>query len=110
MGGDFADLDSVQRTGVDVSTSGDTTVVAAQGAGKRILVCAFKIVSAASVTVRFKSGNGNNISASYSLGINDDLTFDWCPYGWFRTNANEAFVVNQSLAISSAAQVLWIIV
>ena len=52
----------------------------------------------------------NNISASLALGINDDVALPYNPPGWFQTNPNEAFNMNQSLAIASGVQVIWIIV
>ena len=100
----------VQRAFVDASLSGDTEVIATQGVGKKIRVLGLVVRSALAVAVRFKSAGSNNISASYSLGINDDLVFPEGEHGWFQTNANEPFVMNQSLAVSSGVKVIWMLI
>jgi hypothetical protein len=97
----------VSRTFKDLSASGDTELVPAQ-AGLKIRVCALAYRSALGVSVRFKSTGNNNISASYSLGINDDLVWPYNPQGWMETNAGEALVANQSVAVASGAQIVWI--
>jgi len=86
------------------------TVVLPHGTGKKIRVLGLVVRSALAVAVRFKSAGSNNISASYSLGINDDLVFPEGEHGWFQTNANEPFVMNQSLAVSSGVKVIWMLI
>ena len=101
---------TVNRTFLDVTLIGDTEILPAQGAGNRIRILAMYVRSAAAVSVRFKSAGNNNISASFSLGINDDILYPYCKHGWFQTNANEAFNINQSLAVATGIQVVWIVV
>jgi len=96
----------VTRTAKDVTALGDTELVAAQ-AGLKIRLLAFTYRSALAVVVRLKSA-GNNLTASYSLGINDDLVWPYNPQGWLETNVGESLAVNQSLAIASGAQIVWI--
>ena len=96
----------VTRTAKDVTALGDTELVAAQ-TGLKIRLLALTYRSALAVVVRLKSA-GNNLSASYSLGINDDLVWPYNPQGWLETNVGEALTVNQSLAIASGAQIVWI--
>ena len=98
---------TVVRTEKDVTAIGDTELVPAQGAGIRIRVLALFYNSATAVALRLKSA-GNNISASFSLGINGDIVLPYLPHGWFQTNPNEALNANQSLAVTSGAQVIWI--
>jgi hypothetical protein len=106
---DFGSYVTVQRTPKDISSSGDTELVPAQGLGKSIRVLALFYEAALAVSVRFKTA-GNNLSATYTLAINGQLTLPYCPHGWFQTGANEAFNVNQGAAIASGAQVIWIVV
>jgi len=98
-----------QRTFQDIAATGDTQLVPAQGAGKKIRVIGLYERAGAAVSVRLKSA-GNNLSASFALGINDDLIFPYCQHGWFETGPNEALNQNQNLAVATGVQVLWIVV
>ena len=100
---------TVNRTFKDVSAIGDTELVAAQGAGNKIRVIGLMYNAGAAVTVRFKSSGANNLSAAFALALNDSIVFPYLPHGWFETNANENFTANQSLAIASGAQIVWIV-
>jgi len=98
----------VQRTPKDLSALGETEVIAAQ-AGKKIRILALYIRSAAAVVVFFKTGPGGiKISSDFSMGVNDDTVLPNNIHGWMETNAGQAFVANQSLAVASGLQAVWI--
>ena len=101
-------LDKINRTFVDASTLGDTEVVPAQGSGASIRVLGVHCVSALAVTLRFKSAGNNNISAGFAIGVNGNLSMAYMPHGWFQTNPNEALNINQSLAVNTGCNIVWV--
>jgi len=98
---------AINRTLKDVTAIGNTELVPVQ-AGLKIRVLALFYRSALAVAVQFKSNPNNNISASYSLGINDDVVWPYNPHGWIETVAGESLTVSQSLAVASGAQIVWV--
>lgn len=98
---------TVQRAFLDASASGDTQIVAAQGAGIRIRVIAYTFVAAAAVTVKFRSAS-TAISSGKPVAANGGVVAAEAPHGWFQTAANEALNLNLSGAVAVGVDVLWI--
>ncbi len=97
----------VNRDFVTATASGNTQVVAAQGAGVRIRVLAVFSVANAAVSVKFQSGT-TDITALFSLAANGGFVLPYNPHGWFQTAANAALNVNLSAAVSTGVQVIWV--
>lgn len=86
---------------IDAATSGDNTLVAAQGAGNKIRVYAAFLVAAGTVNVRFESGAaGTALTGQMNLVANTGFVLPFNPLGWFETAANTLLNLELSAAIS----------
>lgn len=102
---------TVTRIPVDTATSGDHTLLAAQGAGKVIRVISFWLVVAGSVTVTFASGAGvtTKLAGAMTLSAGIEKTRD--PDGVMNdTAANALLNLNLSAAVQVSGQVKVIVV
>lgn len=82
---------------VDHGASGDLTLVAAQGAGKIIHVLTGVIVAGGDVSIAFWSNAaGTKIAGPYPLTANSGFSLPFAPIGHFRTQGNQALVLNLS--------------
>lgn len=96
---------------VDVATSGDNTLVAAQGASNKIRVYACILVAAAAVTVRFESGAGGTaLTGQMQLAANSGFVLPFNPLGWFETAANALLNLELSGAISVDGSLVYSVV
>lgn len=87
---------------IDHATSGDNTIVAAQGSGNIILVHQVFLVAAGAVTIRFESGaSGTALTGQMQLAANSGFVLPFSPVGWFKTAANTLL----NLELSSATSV-----
>lgn len=86
---------------IDVASSGDNTLLAAQGAGNKIRVHQLFLVSAGTVTVRFESGAGGTaLTGQMNLVANTGFVLPFSPIGWFETAANTLLNLELSAAVS----------
>jgi hypothetical protein len=86
---------------VDAATSGDNTLLAAQGAGNKIRVHQLLLVAAGSVNVRFESGAGGTaLTGQMNLVANTGFVLPFSPTGWFETAANTLLNLELSAAVS----------
>lgn len=86
---------------VDVASSGDNTLVAAQGSGNIILVHQVFLIASAAVTVRFESGAGGTaLTGQMQLAANSGFVLPFNPVGWFKTSANALLNLELSGAVS----------
>lgn len=86
---------------VDVASSGDNTIVAAQGSGNIILVHQVMLVAASAVTVRFESGAGGTaLTGQIQLGTAPGFVLPFSPIGWFKTAANAILNLELSAGVS----------
>ena len=84
------------------SAVGDTTLVAAQGAGVKIRVVSLFLVNTAAQTLTFKSGAGGTaLTGAMALGANAILVLPFNPQGYFET----ATATLLELALSGSTQV-----
>jgi hypothetical protein len=80
---------AVQYAVIDHATSGDNTLLAAQGAGKKIRVLSCFLIAAAAVTVRFESGaSGTALTGAMNVAANGGFVLPYNEFGWFETGAN----------------------
>lgn len=86
---------------IDAATSGDNTLLAAQGAGNKIRVHQLMLVAAGTTTVRFESGAGGTaLSGQMNLVANTGFVLPYSPIGWFETAANTLLNLELSAAVS----------
>jgi hypothetical protein len=94
---------------IDAATSGDNTLVAAQGAGVKIRVLALFAVASGAVNVRFESGAaGTALTGQMNLVANTGFVLPFNPAGWFETGANVLLNMELSAAISVDGSLVWI--
>ena len=92
---------TVGRAIIDAATSGNNTLLAAQGASNKIRVHSLFLVSAGEVTVRFESGaNGTALTGQMNLVANTGFVLPFNPLGWFETAANTLLNLELSAAVS----------
>jgi hypothetical protein len=91
---------------VNASASGNTAVVAAQGAGVQIRVLGLIVVTTAAQTVKFQSAT-TDISAGFPLAANGGISTTYYPDGMFETVANEALNITLGAATATGVQVVW---
>jgi len=97
----------VQRSFVNATASGNTELVAAQGAGIKIRVIYFYHVSLTAVTVKFQSGV-TDIAPGLPVGANGGIQAGVNNHGIFQTAPNEALNVNLSAAVATGVMVDWV--
>lgn len=86
---------------IDAATSGDNTLLAAQGAGNKIRVHQLFLVAAGTTTVRFESGAGGTaLTGQMNLVANTGFVLPYSPIGWFETAANTLLNLELSAAVS----------
>lgn len=80
---------TIGRAIIDAATSGNNTLLAAQGASNKIRVHSVFLVAAGAVTARFESGvDGTALTGQMNLAANGGFVLPFNPYGWFETAAN----------------------
>jgi hypothetical protein len=86
---------------IDAASSGDNTLVAAQGSGNKIRVYSIFLLSAGAVNVRFESGaSGTALTGQMNLAANGGFVLPFNPLGWFETAANTLLNLELSGATS----------
>jgi len=86
---------------IDVSGSGDNTLVAAQGAGNKIRVHQVFLMAASAVNVRFESGAGGTaLTGQMNVSANGGFVLPFSPLGHFETGANALLNLELSTAVS----------
>lgn len=93
----------IQTAVINAASAGDNTIVAAQGAGKSIVVLNHCMTCAASSVGTWKSGSTAISGAmTYGAGVSSPPGFI-TPQGWivpqFKTAANEALVLNATTSL-----------
>lgn len=86
---------------IDAATSGDNTLVAAQGAGAIILVHQVFLIAENAVIVRFESGaSGVALTGQMNVDAKGGFVLPFSPVGWFKTAANALLNLELSAAVS----------
>lgn len=74
---------------VSAASSGNNTILAAQGASNIILVHQCILVASGAVTIKFQSGaGGTDLTGAMSIAANGGFVLPFSPVGWFKTAAN----------------------
>lgn len=98
--------DSDQMSFANATALGNTQVVAAQGAGVKIRVHGFLIVTTVAQTVKFQSAT-TDICPGLPLAANGGISTPYYPGGMFQTAANEALNINLGAATATGVHVVW---
>ena len=86
---------------VNDALSGDNTVIAAPGAGLRLLLWHLDFVVAAAVNVTLKSGAGTSLSGAYPFqAAGGSFSQDYPAHAPLAMGTNLAFIINLSGAVS----------
>jgi hypothetical protein len=90
------------RAIISAASSGDNTLLAAQGASNSICVTSLFLIAASAVNVRFESGAGGTaLTGVMSLAANSGFVLPYNPDGWFETGDNALL----NLELGGAVQV-----
>lgn len=103
---------TVSTVGITASSSGDNTVIAAQGVGKRIYVFAWNISFSGSVNAKFTDGAAGTLFSGLYYGIVNAGGGNAVPppyYLWVGT-ANTALVLNLSGATAVGGSVSYYVI
>lgn len=95
------------HTLLNASAAGQNGIVAAQGAGIRILVQAAHVMSWGAPVIEFRGGT-TPISPGWPVATNGGFVLPLNERGWFRTAANATLNLNLSSGVTTACQVVWI--
>lgn len=96
---------------IDAASSGDNTIVAAQGSGTKIRVLSLFLVSAGTVTTRFESGaSGTALTGQMNLVTNGGFVLPYNPNGWFECADNQLLNLELSGAISVDGSLTYVVV
>jgi hypothetical protein len=99
---------------VNASSSGNNTIVSAI-TGRKIRVVNYTLISAAAVTVTWKSGSSTNISGPMALAANGGMapsSSALTPAGMigvFETSSGESLVLNLGSAIAVGGHLTYIL-
>jgi hypothetical protein len=94
----FGMATDIDSKALNVSASGDTTLIAAV-AGRRVIVFQLSLVCAGAVTVTWKSTAGTALSGPCAFAANGGITKAFSPEGQFVTKAGEGLVINLGGAV-----------
>ena len=97
----------IQRSSVNAALLGSNVGIAAQGAGLKIRVLGFIVISTLAQTVRFLSA-ASAMSADFPVAANGGVSSGVSEFGWFETAANEALNINLSVATATGIQIIWV--
>lgn len=92
------------------ASAGNTQVVAAQGAGMRILVVRYSLSAKGEVDATFRSGASTELSGTKYLTTYAAAGGAFTPGGIFKTAANEALNINLSAAVNTSGELSYIVV
>lgn len=104
-------LSEVQYAVVNTAVLGNTTLVAAQGAGVKIRVVGLVLVAAGAVTATLQSGaGGTSLTGAMSMITGTPLPLQFNPGGWCETAANALLNLNLGGAVQVSGVIAWVAV
>jgi len=93
---------------VSAASSGDNTLLAAQGAGVKIRVLGILLVAASAVNVRLESGAGGTaMTGVIPLEANTGFVLPFADFGWGSTAANALLNLELSAAVQVSGVLLY---
>ena len=106
-GSDARETSDIKYAAVDVSSSGDNTIVAAVS-GKYIRVITWFLNANGTVNARWKSGAGTNLTGLFYLLANVGGVGPEASRGHFQTASNTALVLNLSAGVAVGGYVAYV--
>lgn len=100
---------NLKRAFVNASASGNTLLVAAPGANRKIRVISVNIVAAAGVTVKFQT-NVTDISSGKALAANGGLVLPANELGWYECALNDPLNINLGGAVAVGVDISYVVV
>lgn len=94
---------------IDAASSGNNTIQASAGAGKKIRVVAGFLVSAGTVNTRFESGaDGTALTGQMNLVVNTGFVLPYNPAGWFETADDALLNLELSAGVSVDGSITYV--
>ena len=101
---------NIKYASVNASSSGNTQLVAAPGAGQKIRIMSMVVVcGVAATSMKLQSGT-TDITALFAFAANGGMVLNENRYGWFQTAAGEALNVNLSGANAVGVSITYLLV
>lgn len=94
-------IDDLQKADIDISSSGDNTIIPAPGAGKHLAIDFITALPTTAVEVQMKTGS-TNLSGPLPLDAKQPFTFENAirhEKGIITCVDNEAFIINLDSAV-----------
>lgn len=102
-------VSEAQFAPISAAGAGNNTVIAAQGAGIKIRVVGFLIVSAGAVTAQFQTGaGGTGLTGVMSLTTGVYVGAGPGPWGLFETAANALLNLSLGGAVQVSGFLIWV--
>jgi hypothetical protein len=102
-------LGEVQFLAVNVAASGNTTLVAAQGAGVKIRVLSLCLVAAAAVVAQLQSGaGGTGLTGPMTLATGKQISAARAAFGLLETAPNALLNLNLGGAVQVSGFLVWV--
>ena len=86
---------ALSRAAINISASGDNTIVSGVG-GQTVRVFKIFFVCSAAVNVTIKDGASTSLTGAMAFSANGALTLDFDSEAWFITSSSNAFIINLS--------------
>ena len=103
-------FEQMLRYAAEPAASGDNTIVAAQGAGKRIAVFGYALQGGGTVTAKFTDGaGGTQLSMAWSFAVRERTGSPLGRYPLWIGAANTALILNLSGATAVGCEVTYLV-
>lgn len=91
---------------INISSSGDNTVIAGTG-GQTIRVYKLFLVASAAVSLKYKDGAGADLTPALSMAANGGMVLDFDSEPWFVTSPGNDFIANLSAAVQVSGRIYY---
>ena len=94
-------IERLLKADINISSSGDNTIISAPGAGQYLAIDHINLLPTTAVTVQFKDGT-TSFGGPYPLDAKQSLVLDnssSSQEGIITTSANAAFIINLGSAV-----------
>ena len=91
---------------LNISSSGDNTVVSAQS-GQTVRLHKLLLVAVGAVNVKFKDGAGTDLTPALPLQAGGSIVLDFDGEPWFVTSSGNALIINLSAAVQVSGRLYY---
>lgn len=95
---------TMSRAAINISSSGDNTIVAAVG-GQTVRIHKLFLIASGAVNLKFKDGASTDLTPALPLQAYGAMTLDFDQEPWFITAAGNALIINLSAAVQVSGRV-----